>query len=47
MPADVESEASWYLVLRTPERSKEPRVPASFWDTDFSTTKTAVDALLT
>lgn len=46
MPADVESEASWYLALRTPERSKEPRVPASFWDTDFATTKTAVDNLL-
>lgn len=46
LPSDVESEASWLLVLRTPERSKEPRVPASFLDTDYATSKAALNAYL-
>ena len=46
MPTDVESEASWNLVLRTPERSKEPRVPATFLDTDFATTKATLNGYL-
>lgn len=46
MPTDVESEGSWLSILRTPERSKEPRVPASFWDTNYATTKAAIDGML-
>jgi len=46
MPTDVESEAGWVMTLRSPERSKEPRVPATFLDTDYSTSKTALNALL-
>ncbi len=46
MPTDVESEASWVMTLRSPERSKEPRVPASFFITDYAASKAALNALL-
>ena len=46
MPTDVESEASWLMTFRSPERSKEPRVPATFLDTDYATSLAALDALL-
>lgn len=46
LPSDVESEASWRVVLRTPERSKEPRLPASFFETDYTTSKNNLEGLL-
>ena len=46
MPSDVESEGGWFCILRTPERSKEPRVPATFLDTDYQTSKDLLDGYL-
>lgn len=47
LPSEVEGEGSYMLVLRTPERSKEPRLPATFLDTDYETSKTTLDSYLT
>lgn len=46
MPSDPESEGSYMLVMRTPERSKEPRIPASFLDTNYATSKTTLTGYL-
>ena len=46
--ADLETAGSFSLQLMTPEDAgKEPKMPPSWWDTDYATTKAAVDALLT
>ena len=46
--ADLETAGSFSLQLMTPEDAgKEPKMPPSWWDTDYATTKIAVDALLT
>ena len=46
--ADLETAGSFSLQLMTPEDAgKEPKMPPSWWDTDYPTTKAKVDALLT
>ena len=46
--ADLETAGSFSLQLMTPEDAgKEPKLPPSWFDTDYATTKAAVTALLT
>lgn len=45
---DLETNGAWAISLKTSDESgKEPKLPTSFWDTDFATTKAKVDLLLT
>jgi len=45
---DLETNGSYTIALRTSDESgKEPKLPTSYFDTDFATTKAKVDALLT
>lgn len=46
-PNDPETAGAHDALLRTPEESKEPHMPATFFKTDFATTKGLVEALLT
>lgn len=48
IPADQESGGAFTLALTTPEaEGKEPKMPQSWFDTDYPTTLAAVNALLT
>lgn len=45
--ADQETGGAWSLSLKTSdETGKEPKLPTSYFDTDFATTKAKVDLLL-
>lgn len=44
---DMPDDAPYTFVLATPENTREPSLPPSFFDTDMATTDAAVDALLT
>lgn len=47
-PADVETSGAFVAQLKTSDTvGKEVRMPTSWFDTDFATTKAAVDLLLT
>ncbi len=44
---DLETNGSYTINLMTSDESgKEPKLPTSYFDTDFATTKTKVDAIL-
>ena len=43
---DADTQGAYNVTLRTPEESKEAHLPATFFLTDFTTTKALVDALL-
>jgi hypothetical protein len=45
--ADNETNGSYTISLKTSDESgKEPKLPTSWWDTDYATTRPKVDALL-
>lgn len=44
--SDTETQGAWVLRLSSPEKFKEPNTPATFFDTNYATTKAKVDALL-
>ena len=45
--ADQETAGAFSISLKTSDESgKEPKLPTSWWDTDFATTKAKVDTLL-
>ena len=44
---DLETQGSFSILLKTPdEEGKEPKMPVTWFDTDYATTKALVDALL-
>lgn len=45
-PADTETGGAYDVTLKTDENIKEPRLPLSWFLTDYATTKALVDALL-
>lgn len=44
--ADADTQGAFSIVLKTPEDNKEPHLPATFFDTDYDTTKAALEDLL-
>jgi len=47
IPADTETGGAFTISLTTPEaEGKEPKMPQSWWDTDYATTLAKVEALL-
>ena len=47
IPADTETGGAFTISLITPEaEGKEPKMPQSWWDTDYATTLAKVEALL-
>lgn len=45
--SDAETGGAYRLQLATPDNLRENRLPEVFWSTDYATTETAVEALLT
>ena len=45
-PLNNENQGAYVLTMGTPEVGKEPDMPYSFYDTDYATTKAALEALL-
>jgi hypothetical protein len=45
-PLNNDNQGAWVLSMGTPDTGKEPDVPYSFFDTDYATTKAALEALL-
>jgi len=45
-PNNAETQGTYDIVLKTSERSLEQHLPATFFDTDYETTKTIVEALI-
>ncbi len=45
-PLNNENQGAYVLTMGTPETGKEPDLPYSFYDTDYATTKAALEALL-
>lgn len=46
-PGNTETGGAWDITLASDENIKEPKPPLSWLDTDYATTLTAVDGLLT
>jgi hypothetical protein len=45
-PLNNDNQGAYVINMATPEIGKEPDVPYSFYDTDYATTKAALEALL-
>lgn len=45
-PLNNDNQGAYVITMATPEIGKEPDLPYSFYDTDYATTKAALEALL-